>query len=476
MAPETISRRQVLSTLGAGGTIAVAGCIGDGDSESSENGDEEDPVGETTETELDSTVTVGVLQDLSGPTGPEFGHQGISGFLSGLGYKQEELPPELPGSLASLDGEQISYDVNDLTFELQIRDTQSNPQQAQALADELLDEGAEVLYGFSNSDSLTRFANLSMEDTDVPVFVGQASTADVTSNSEFCNRRLFRATENNAMSSRTGGVYISQELEASRVALFGGDTRFGRSQVAAYEQIFEEEGVEIVEQDIVGTGFSNWAPKLEAADQQDAEIVVYAMTGETGRFFSVEFATGDYGMRAIGDMPSRLTLEPFGARLDSLAEELGGVDSISRELIEFIRFGPLTDRYHWNQYDNRINDWLIDAQVQQYGIVPDLFTSSAFVSASAVVQAFEQSGEASSDAVTEEVYGMTVTETPKGRNEYEFQTHNNQAQSPMTVAPIWPTESENWPVALQPGETAARVPKEETTIPADHPDMSCDLS
>jgi len=477
MTPGRISRRRLLGALGAGGAVALAGCAGgDGDGADG-NGDEtEDGTGTTTADQPEAGLTVGVLQDLSGPNGSEFGHQGISGFLSGLAYKDGGSPLELPENLATLDGETLSTTVDGTSVALPVRDTRSDPLQAQTRAVELIDAGADVLFGFSSSDSLTRFANLSLDEFDVPLLAGQASAADVTSDGRFCHPQLFRATETTAMSARAGATYIAAETDTSRVAMFGADTRFGRVTLDNYRSILGESTVEIVTEEIVDTGFGDWAPKLQAVDQQDVDVVIYAMTGETGRFFAIEFAGGDYEMRAIGDMPSRLTMAPFGERLAALAEELAPGGRITRDLVEFIRFGPLTDRYHWNQYDNPINDWFTEAQIDTYGIVPDLFTSSAFVSASATVQAFEEAGEASADAIVAEVNGMSVTDTPKGENGYEFQTYNNQARSPMTVAPVWPGEHEHWPVQVQPGEPVTRIPKAETTIPADDPSMSCDLS
>jgi len=485
MAPGTVSRRRLLGTLGAGGAIALTGCVGgdgetssddgtDDDSDASEETDSQD--GGTTASQGDAGLTVGVLQDITGPLGPGFAQQGLIGFLSGLAYKDTGTPPSLPGDLSDLDGETISYSVNGTDVTLEVRDTRSDPQDAQRLATELVGAGVDVLFGFSNSTGLTRYLNLAIDDNDVPLFVAQASAGNVTTDRDLCHRQLFRATETTSMTARAGGRYIANDVGIQRVALFGTETSYGKAQLANYRAILGDAGVEIVAEEVVSPGYSNWEQHLQSASDSGADAVVYAMAGETGRLFAVDFATGSYGMRAIGDMPSQQTLVPLGQQLKRLAQETVGSKNITRGLIESIQFGPFTDRYHWNQYDNEINDWFVEAAADVYGVRPDLFTSSAFASASAIVQAIEAAGEPSSDAITGEVHGMSVEATPKGPGEYVFDERTNQARSPITIAPLWPIKDDYWPVLVGPGDPFSRIPKEETAIPADDPNMTCTLS
>jgi len=67
---------------------------------------------------------------------------------------------------------------------------------------------------------------------------------------------------------------------------------------------------------------------------------------------------------------------------------------------------------------------------------------------------------------------MTVTDTPKGENGYEFQEYNNQARSAMTVADAIPTEADNWDAGIQPGEPLATYSMDETTLPESETDCS----
>jgi branched-chain amino acid transport system substrate-binding protein len=474
MNPADISRRRVLGTLGAVGAVGLAGCSGgDDDSEAD---------GTVTETETEPGISIGVLQDINGPNGPEFGHQGLSGFLSGLAYRDDSDPASLPDPLTALDGETMTESVGDVEFTLHVRDTASDAQQAGQHAQRLVNEQeVDILYGLSNSDSLTRVINtvIKAADVDVPLFVGAASTTAVTTDPDLCSRQVFRASENTGMSSRTGGKYIARETDIERVAIFGADYTFGRDIVRNYNAVFEAEGVEVVIDELVPRGYADWRSQLDQAKERDAQAIIYGFTTPTAAPFFTEFVGANddqgflpYDMRLIGDMGGRLALGQLGDRVSELAP--GG--EISRDLIEAVQFGPLTNRYHWNQYDNEINDWFTDVHIDTYDVVPDLLTSGAFTTASAIAQAFDQGGQASKETVLEEVHGMTVEATPKGENEYQFQEYNNQARSPMTMAPVIPKDNEHWPALLQPGEGIARVEKEETTIPADSPQMECDLS
>jgi branched-chain amino acid transport system substrate-binding protein len=157
---------------------------------------------------------------------------------------------------------------------------------------------------------------------------------------------------------------------------------------------------------------------------------------------------------------------------------------ITEENIQEANIGGLASRYHWNQYDNPINDEFVPAYVNAYGSMPDFFTSGSFAAASAIAQAVEETGSEEGSDVAEAMYGMTVEQTPKGENGYVFQEHNNQAKSGMTVAEIVPNEPgrwegefgpEQWNAPIMPSEPVARISADEAALPVDDPEMECDL-
>ena len=457
--------------MGATGTIALAGCAVDsddnGDDTGDGTGDDADSNGTTGDDGVSGSLRVGILQDFSGPL-PDYGAQGTAGFYSGLAYKADDDPL----SADAVDAGDYDYSVGDIDVELLVRDTQFAPQEAQELAEDLVTQDeVDLLYGVGNSAGALRVINSVVDRSDVPYIAGPAASAEITADSETCREQVFRANENTAMDARSGGVYIAESTDVDRMALFGADDPFGRSVVGNYRAVLENRGVEIVDERFVPSGQREWAGLLEQVEDEGAQGIIGGFTAETLIPFGTEFLTGGYDMQLFGGFASRVTLGPVG---DTLAQALG--DDFTNEGIADAQFGPFTTRYHWNQYDNEINDQFVENHAATYEVVPDLFTSGAFTAASAVIQAVQEEGEISRDAIVSGMRGMTVEDTPKGTDAYTFQTYNNQARSEMTVAnvEVTPDEQENWPAPIMPGEPIETVPAEDVTIPAD--EMSCDLS
>lgn len=462
--------------MGATGALALAGCaVGDDDGDDTADGTDDttgddgttdDGTGDTTTGDTDTTVRIGVLQDFSGVL-PQYGEQGTTGFYGGLAYKADDDP--LP--MDAVDAGEYDYSVGDIDVELLVRDTQWDPANTNELAEDLVtDDNVDVLYGVGNSAGALRVITQTVERTDVPFIAGPAASAEITADEETCRNQVFRANENTAMDARSGGVYIAEQTDVERMALFGVDNPFGQSVVDNYRTVFENRGVEIVEDRAVPEGFDEWGGILEDIEGE-VDGMVAGFTAATLIPFGTQFLQGGYDIQLFGGFASRVTLGPVGG---ILAQQLG--ENFTNEGITDAQFGPFTTRYHWNQYDNEINQQFVEDHIDAYDIVPDLFTGGAFTAASSIIQAVQQSGEASRDAIISEMRGMTVTDTPKGENGYEYQLYNNQARSQMTVAnvEVTPDDQEAWEPVIQPGDPIETVPADEVTIPAD--EMSCDLS
>ena len=490
MDSDRLSRRRVLGSLGATGVIALAGCVGgddDGDNTSDNGGDNGtdngggnggsnggsngsdngmDNGGTTSGPE--GTLRIGVLQDFSGQLAI-YGAQGTAGFYSGLAHKADNDPL----SNEAVSAGDYTYSVGDIDIEIRARDTQFAPTQAQQLAQELVTQDeVDMLYGVGNSGGAISVINGVVDQAGVPFITGPAASAEITAGEGTCRDLVFRANENTAMDARSGGVYIADNTDVDQMALFGADDAFGSSVVDNYKAVLENRGVDIVDERSVPEDLDQpeWVGLLDEAENAGAQGIVGGFTAAGLTGFFPAFLDGDYDMQLFGGFASRLTLGVVG---DTLQQVL---DDFSDEALEAAEFGPFTTRYHWNQYDNPINDAFVESHANAYGVVPDLFTSGAFTAASAVIQAMNEEGEVSADAVVSGMTGMTVTDTPKGENGYTFQEYNNQARSEMTVAPVTvtPDSQENWPAAIQPGDPIERVSADDVTIPAE--DVSCDLT
>ena len=489
-----ITRRRLLKGLGATGVAGLAGCTGNGDGgDGSDGGDGGDGGGgsdggdgggdggdgsDMTPTEtatpagtpsgsVSGTVRIGVLQPMSGDL-QYYGQQSIWGFLSGLGYKADSDPPADVGTGTT------TYSVGDVDYELLVRDTQFAAETAESAAETLVrQDDVDMLFGCSSSSAARRVITNIVNQANVPYVAGPAASASITSDGETCSDLVYRANENTAMDARSGGKYVANETDVSRVYLFGADYSFGRAVVNNYRTVLENEGVEIVGERFVERGYSEWDGLLDNAAEAGAEGIVGGFTVVTLPALFSSFLSGDYDFRAFGGFATQITNTVVG---NTMKQVLG--EPLTAEKISGSKLGPFTTRYHWNQYDNAINDSFVDSYSSVYGLPPDLFTAGTFTAASAIHQAVEESGSTSAMDIADGLKGMTVTDTPKGENAYTFQEYNNQARSEMTVADPIPTTdewSDSWGAAIMPSEPVARISRDEVTIPADSDDMNCSL-
>jgi branched-chain amino acid transport system substrate-binding protein len=444
-----LSRRRVVSALGAAGIGGIAGCTGEfGGGGAS------------------GTVRVGVLQPLTGDL-RYYGQQSIWGFASGLAYKTDTDP------VTDLSVGTRTVEADDVTYELVVRDTQLTPSTAQSRATDLVSqEEVDLLFGPTSSGAAEQVITSVVKQSDTPILVGPAASASVTATDEFCGENVFRTSENVAMDARSGGRYVAQNLDVDRVFLMGADYSFGQSVVANYRSVFEAEGIEIVGQRFVPQGYDAFDGLFQQAVEAGAQGVVGGFTVQTLPAFLTTAA--NYDVRVFGGFATEITNSILGDLLGNLLGE-----PLTEEKIRDAEIGPFTTRYHWNQYDNPINDAFVDTYTDAYGKVPDLFSSGSFTAASALVQAVRESGSTDGADLAAQVRGMTVADTPKGEGGYVFQEYNNQARSAMTVAYPVPTAADlgdRWTASIMPqSPPAATVPKEQTTIPAGSEMMGCSL-
>jgi branched-chain amino acid transport system substrate-binding protein len=397
-----------------------------------------------------------------------YGQQAIWGFLSGLAYKDDSDPPGDVGTGTT------TFSVGDTDYELLVRDTQFSADTAESAAETLVrDDEVDMLFGCSSSSAANRVITNIVNQSQTPYIAGPAASASVTADSETCSDLVYRANENTAMDARSGGRYVATETDVSSVYLFGADYSFGRAVVNNYRSVLESEGVEIVGERFVEQGYSEWDGLLENAEEEGADGIVGGFTVATLPALFTSYLSGDYSYTVFGGFATQITNTVVG---NTLVQALG--EPLTEEKLADSGLGPFTTRYHWNQYDNAINDAFVDSYTSVYGVPPDLFTSGTFTAASAVHQSATENGSTNAQDIVDGMKGMTVTDTPKGEGAYTFQEYNNQARSEMTVADLIPTTdewSDSWGAAIMPSEPTARIGRDQVTIPADSDDMGCSL-
>lgn len=426
---------------------------------------------------LGGGLEIGVIQPYSGIVG-YWGEISTFGFLTGLANRYGEGPIEVEVG----DGASVTFEAEDRTYRMLLRDTELDASVAQDAATDLVtNEGVDMLFGCVSSDATERVIEQVAKPTDTPYVVGASSGIATVGDPALCGRKIFRANEHTGMEARAEAKYIAEETDTETVHLIGPDNVFGRSFGRMYRQALEENGVEVTGERLVPAGFSEFRGILEDIDEQ-AEALGITFTADTLPNFLPTFVSnnvsGSIDLRGYAAFPGRTAMNLIGNVLES---EFG---DITEDNIEDANIGGLASRYHWNQYENPINEEFVPAYTEAYGSVPDFFTSGAFAAGSAIGQAVEETGSQDPDDVAEAMYGMTVEETPKGENAYTFQEHNNQAKSPITVARIVPNDEsrwegsfgpDDWNAPIMPGEPIARVSADEAALPVDDQEIECDL-
>jgi len=457
MQDDTTRRRYLRGTaaVGTAGIAGLAGCAGDG--ETTASNDENGASGSA-----EGTLSVGVMQPVTGDL-QYYGQQALWGFLSGLAYKLDQDPIDT-GTTGT-----ETIDAGEWDIELHIEDTEFSPDKAQSVATDLVDSvGVDVLFGTTSSASARRVVKTVAIPTETPFVAGPAAASDITSSPETCSELVFRASENVAMDARSGGRYVAQETDVERVYIMAADYSFGKSVAENYRAVLESEGIEIVGEQYVPRGYSEFEGLYDNAVEANADAVVGGFTVVTLPQFLSTGLEGDYGLRLFGGFGTQLSMNAIGG----VAKRVLG-EPLTKEKIRDAKLGPFTTRYHWNQYDNPINDSFVEMYESTYGVVPDLFTSGTFTAASSLVQAVEASGSTDGADVAAAMRGMTVADTPKGEDGYTYQEYNNQARSDMTVSFPVPDEDGEWDAPIKPETPLATIDEAETTLPAE--DVDCSL-
>jgi branched-chain amino acid transport system substrate-binding protein len=425
--------------------------------------------GGTTAGGASGTVTIGALQPLSGSL-KFYGNEAMFGFYSGLKLRGGDSTSVPAADAGSGDYE---VEVGDVTYELLVRDTKADSAEAQSLATDLVqNDGVDALYGGTSSASALAVANNVAKRAQIPYMAGPAAAVNLTANSENCSEVVFRANETVEMDALSGGKYVANETDVETVYIYYADYSFGQSINQYYSKVLRANGVEVVGSTPLAPGYSeDWAGQFEKAVNAGADAVIGGFTVSTLPAMVAQFIAGQdtYDFRLVGGYTTQLGAQLLGGTVQE------AVDELTEQTLRDLKFGPFTTRYHWNQYDNDINDQLIDFHVEKYGYVPDLFTAGSFTGASAIDQAVQSTGSTEGGDIVSGLRGMTVSMTPKGEDGYTFQEYNNQARSAMTVADPIPTEEENWNAPFQPGPVAERYSKDETTLKPDDESMTCSL-
>jgi len=273
------TRRAVLGTVGAAGITGVAGCLG---------GDDEGGDGST-------TIRLGMLM-------------GLTGELEAVG------PPIRDGAMLAVD--QVNDADADVTVDVQVEDTNTDPSQGVDRAEALLMSDYQMVCGaLSSAVSLSVLENVALPNE--MVMCSPASTSP-----EFTGYPdggyFFRTPPTDSLQ----GIVLA-DIAANR---FGHDTAsalfldntYGQGLSAAFVSAFEDEhGGTVQTTQNFQSGRASYTPELEAVLADDPGVLLVVALEESGvRILNDFYDTYDTGTVDI--------LVPDGLRSEAIPADVEG--------------------------------------------------------------------------------------------------------------------------------------------------------
>lgn len=268
-----IDRRRFLQAAGGGGAVFLAGCSGNGGNGGNGNGGNGNGNGGggngngdsgNGDSGGDSTLRIGVLLPLSGPTS-NIGEDKRRGF---------ELAKQVYNDQGGIDG---------TTVELVYGDTQGEPAQAVSAANQLISqENVDILGGGYHSDNSLAVLDVSNEN-DFPFVVDESISGQITTKiNENDIQGAFKTTppgEGYAVNWRLIFEYLQEDevgyfpYENQEIAMIAEDTSYGSSVMENTVEELEEIGWTVISQDSVALDRSNFTSLLSRIKSEDPDVV-----------------------------------------------------------------------------------------------------------------------------------------------------------------------------------------------------------
>lgn len=171
----------------------------------------------------DDEVTFAAILPLSGGPLASYGTEIKRGIE--LAFEEAKTNPDYP------------YQV-----ELQILDTESDPQRAVELLEQVYDEGAIAAIGGVTSDAAMKMVEVA-DDEDRILISPSASTPRLTG----ASRNFFRVFPSDHVEGTKMGSFAANNLKLERVVIVAAESPYGRGIQGVFKNEFERHGGEVVE-------------------------------------------------------------------------------------------------------------------------------------------------------------------------------------------------------------------------------------
>ncbi len=334
----------------------------------------------------DEPIKVGVITDVSGPLAI-YGAHVTRAFPLGLEF--------MSGAAGTVNDDYASYMVDDCEIQVYTRDDQSNPENTATVGRELIEVvGVDIIVGTVSSGATATIQELAREN-DIIHIAAPAAANDLTGAT--FNDHSFRTSRNNYQDAINICEYLAGQYHT--FVQIAPDYSFGHGSAQAFRDACTLFGGEFVADDIFApadtTDFTAYMDQVLAAADSGAEAFIITWAG--GGFIPLNQAYIDSGAS------------------DEIPMAAGFVDNVVMPVFFANAIGSTSGiLYHYTLADNEINDWLVAATTDRFGIPPDLFDADAMNAAILIVEALRATGgDASAAALIPAMEGMEF-EGPKG--------------------------------------------------------------
>lgn len=272
-----MKRRNYISTIGAGVTVAVTGCMSDGSSSdggAGSDGGGSDQMGTTvgdTQQETES-VKIGAVYPLSGGSS-EAGktiQQLVKNAVNVVNQDHSELDPLVLASGEGLPG------LDGATVEVEFADHRTDPAQGKSEAERLIDEGVDIILGCFNS-SVTKTVSQAAERAGVPHVTNCSSSPTLTQRGF---EWFFRSPSTNITAVQNQyqmlqDINENYDANLQSVAIIHEDTEFGSVVGDLQENYASEYGFELALDPIAYTAesVSSLQSQIQRIRSSDADVM-----------------------------------------------------------------------------------------------------------------------------------------------------------------------------------------------------------
>ncbi|MGZ8692477.1 MAG: substrate-binding domain-containing protein [Gaiellaceae bacterium] len=326
-----------------------------------------------------SPVKVGIIYSRTGALAG-FGAEYIQGFRQGLQYLTKG-----------------TNTVNGHKLQITYVDDGTDAAKAVAAGKDLIGQGYKILAGSTSSGIALQMAPLAAQNQ-ILFISGPAASDAITG----LNRYTFRSGRQSYQDVLDAANFIPRAQVGKKVYVFGEDTAFGASNVAAVRAVFGGRG-HTVSSILVPFNASDLTPFAQRLKNAGADLVFIAWAGPnaTQMWQALQQQGVPSSTKLVTGLADRVTYPALGPAL-------AGVNLLSH----YVANGPKK---------NSVNAWLVKRMAKSKQ-VPDLFTPDGFVAAQMIVRAVQKANGDNVEKMISALEGWQFL-APKGKQRIRPQDH-----------------------------------------------------